>query len=721
MKRRLSLSVAACAVACGILPVRALEIASETMRVFFVDGAQYYKGTVTGIVSSTGRAYSSGGKIPLFSVEMRRLDCFTNVMKRTAHHAGRMVSASSDGELKLEFSEFGSGLEKVVCRIDGNGGDGKLRWRIAVTPKEGLAVTEVAYPQIDLDCPIGRSGCDDRLFACDKSRTVKCNPGETLDHTKWKEGGVHANQPGGLFAPFCGYYDGEGGLYSATEDTRFHAKRLDLYRTACGVRLAWLWMTWKEGVASPDYAVVTACFAGRDGQPASWYDAADIYRDWARKQFWCKTPQVEKTFLPEWMRDAPSMVRFTAQWHARPDSIRRWIDNFWKRHFPKSPLLAVSWGWEKHGKWVTPDYFPLHPDDATFAEGVRAMAENDIHFFPWPSSLNWTYTFREEGSKLPPGEFDYETKAAFEKMSPLAVRNVDGSFYSARPFWYNGGEMRKLCPGDVRVRDWWVREIAEPLLSRGAEALQFDQLNGGHTPPCYDLTHGHAPGYGLWQAESVRSLIEAVSDAARKRNVKLVISLEDPNELYLDKVGVQHYHPTETEIVLTNCMFASVWNYLYHEFVATFPSSPVSEPWTAAYCAADGQIPYRGTAHFGQSEDTEGRWGRYDFTKFWVAWTRMYHQEGRMFLAHGRQIRPPQISCARTQIAIKRNEGDFMFGVPAVCHAAYESLDGKQRAVVFANGTGSHQDLEWHYGLEDKKRLSLAPYEIRLVRLDSSR
>ena len=30
--------------------------------------------------------------------------------------------------------------------------------------------------------------------------------------------------------------------------------------------------------------------------------------------------------------------------------------------------------------------------------------------------------------------------------------------------------------------------------------MQFDQLNGGRTPPCYDRTHGHAPGFGACHA-----------------------------------------------------------------------------------------------------------------------------------------------------------------------------------------------------------------------------
>ena len=706
LTRRLS-AVLVATVVCGVLPVRALEVASGTMRVLLVDGAQYCKGTVTGVVSSAGRTYSSGGKLPLFSVEVRHADCFTNVIRRTAHDAAKMEATSSNGTLRLVFSGFASGLEKAVCRIDGNGGDGKLRWRIAVTPKNGLAVTEVAYPQIEMDCPLGGDGRDDRMVAGAKPWGVICNPAETLDCRKWA--GIHADQPGNLFAQFCGYYDDAGGIYSATEDVRFHAKRLSLYRVARGARLEWRWRTWEEGTATPDYAVVTACFSGKDGEPASWYDAADLYRDWARKQFWCKTPLAEKTFLPDWMRDAPSMVRFNAKWHEQPDRIRGWIDNFWKRHFPKSPLLAVSWGWEKHGVWITPDYFPLHPDDATFAAGVRAMVENDVHFFPWPSGLNWTYTFREAKSKKPQGEFDYETKAAFEGMASLAVKDADGRFFSARPFWYHGGEMRKLCPGDSRTLDWWVREIAEPLLARGAEAMQFDQLNGGRTPPCYDRTHGHAPGFGAWHAESVRRLVDAVADAAGKRNIKLVLGFEDPNELYLDKVGLQDYR--DTQIISTNRMVASVWNYLYHEYAATFPSSPTSDPWTTAHCAADGQIPFRGSADFRQSEDTEGRWGNYDFTKFWVAWTRMYHVEGREFLAHGRQIRPPRIVCSQTEATFSK----VKMSVPAVCHAAYESLDGQRQAWVFVNATGAPQSLEW-ISPEGRGTLSLAPYEIRLIR-----
>ena len=54
--------------------------------------------------------------------------------------------------------------------------------------------------------------------------------------------------------------------------------------------------------------------------------------------------------------------------------------------------------------------------------------------------------------------------------------------------------------------------------------------------------------------------------------------------------------------------------------------------------------------------------------------------------------------------------------VPAVCHAAYESLDGQRKAWVFVNATGAPQSLEW-ISTEGRGNLSLAPYEIRLMRL----
>ena len=95
------------------------------------------------------------------------------------------------------------------------------------------------------------------------------------------------------------------------------------------------------------------------------------------------------------------------------------------------------------------------------------------------------------------------------------------------------------------------------------------------------------------------------------------------------------------------------------------------------------------------------RWHN-DYMRRWVA---LHRGEGRPWLAHGRRIKPPRLSCASVE-----SDGR---PAPAVFIAAYESLDGR-RAYVLANATHEAQDVRCTFSDEREQSLRLAPAELRL-------
>ena len=103
------------------------------------------------------------------------------------------------------------------------------------------------------------------------------------------------------------------------------------------------------------------------------------------------------------------------------------------------------------------------------------------------------------------------------------------------------------------------------------------------------------------------------------------------------------------------------------------------------------------------------------YYRFMRAWVDIYHGAGRDWLAHGRQIRPPRLDCARERYSMSATVGKAKADLvkPAVMHQAYESLDGR-RAVVLANATDREQHCTLHFAKE-RMSLTLKPDEIRLV------
>jgi hypothetical protein len=87
-------------------------------------------------------------------------------------------------------------------------------------------------------------------------------------------------------------------------------------------------------------------------------------------------------------------------------------------------------------------------------------------------------------------------------------------------------------------------------------------------------------------------------------------------------------------------------------------------------------------------------------------WVALHRGEGRPWLAHGRRIKPPRLTCASVD--------DGGRAVPAVFVGAYESLDGR-RAFVLANATAQEQDVRCAWPKEPEMSFRLAPRELRLL------
>ena len=234
--------------------------------------------------------------------------------------------------------------------------------------------------------------------------------------------------------------------------------------------------------------------------------------------------------------------------------------------------------------------------------------------------------------------------------------------------------------------------------------ISVDQNNGGKFDPCWSRNHPHPPGEGRWKTVAARRLLMQVSAVIRKIHGKSAVTYEDPNEQFNDLCSLQLMRDTKWK-----GEWASVYNYVYHEYMPVFQAEPGSRDdlvWMA-YSAAEGQMPriMPSTRLKASMQDSEPRgmdgW-YFDYMKSWIS---LFRGEGRPYLAYGRRIKPPQVVCG----TIARPDG---CSSPAVFVAAYESEKG-EKAVVLANATHDAQDVQ--VLLSNRKvAMTLAPREIRL-------
>jgi len=480
----------------------------------------------------------------------------------------------------LVYEGFAKGVARVVCTVRTRPDDAMARWGIAVQMQDGWVLEKVQYPFVTLAPRLGTNGEDDAAVVGSAKGGIIRNPGAMKVGSN-----VSISQPGNMAAQFGCYYDDRAGFYTAAEDGQGHPKDLLLARSPAGVEFSWFRPCYAAGTETQAYEVVMTTFAGAGGEPAGWRDAADLYKAWAQKQAWCAVPFAQRSDLPAWLREAPVMVRFGREWLAEPERIERWLTQYWQKHFPPMPLITAYWGWEKRGSWVTPDYFPLYPTDEQFTNLVARTRKLGCHAFPWPSGYHWTLTY----NKRPDGSFEWDDRARFDAVArPHAVHTRDGSLYLRVPSWLQGGNTACMCGGDPWTIRWWNEEICVPLAKRGCELVQVDQVVGANWATCYAAGHGHPRGRGLWMTEAFTRQLLTMREAMVKVEPDAVVCFEEPNDWYNHIVGLQDYRDCES-----TREWASVFNYLYHEYLPCFQSNPRgNDRVMAAHCAADGQMPH---------------------------------------------------------------------------------------------------------------------------------
>lgn len=571
----------------------------ENERVAVVLGTGESKGAIVSLKDkATGREWIVPEKAPrLFQLEFSKRDdpngktiVVTN--REAAEVSLQRQESQGRTTARVVLAKLANQPIDVVCTFATAPGDPMIRCRIEIQFPEALVLQGVRFPLIVLRPPAGEDATDALVFGSTKGG-VHHRP------ASWKTGrSTGCTQPGNLAAQFACYYDAAGGVYTAAEDVRGYRKTVYAARTGDGLALSWLRPCFETGRDRQAYDVVLTTFHSREpAVPTDWRDAADLYKAWAVKQPWCARTFAQRDDLPAWLRQGPAMVRFGRDWLAQPESIEQWLKDYWRRKFPSGvPLIVAYWGWEKVATWVTPDYFPAYPSDEVFRRLTRLGREMDAHTFLWPSGYHYTLTY----TKQPDGTFAWDDRARFDAVArPHAVCSRDGKVLIGDRFWLQGGATATLCGGDPWAIDWFNR-IAVGCVERGAELVQIDQVVGGAWPPCYSTAHGHAPGPGCWATEAFHRQLQTAVQACRQHDPGAVLCFEEPNELFNQEVGIQDYRDWEAfrpasrrQDPRPDVEPASVFGYLYHEYLPVFQSNPRrNDRLQTAHCLVTGQIPH---------------------------------------------------------------------------------------------------------------------------------
>lgn len=500
------------------------------------------------------------------------------------------VTMAADGSrsLRIRFAEFAvdgapeglAGLTAwVTASLPANGDS--LTLRVGADVPEPLLLEYVQGPALPVAI-----GAESQLV------TGVAKGGVYPALAEWKEGAtISASHPGNLAAQFAAAYGAASGVAIQARDAAGYPKGLIAQRKGPALQFSWRHACLTSGRFEPPYDVVVTPLAAPAGGTLTWHHAADVYAAWAHPQPWCAVRYRDRPEIPAWMQAGPSMVRFHRSWLGRPELIGRWLREYWQPlHGKEIPLIVAFWGWEHVDSWVSPTYLPPYPGEDEFRAVVEEVKAANGHAFLWPSGYHWTVSFgvRDDGT------FEWDDRSRWEAEGKAhTVVNRDGNLaVSGRP-WLRGGQNASLCPGDEWTRNWFDR-IGLDCISTGADMVQVDQVVCGNFPTCFSRSHGHAPGPGLWKAEVFAAQMRSLAAKCRAACPDSVVGFEEPQELFNGLAGIQDYRDLEVPWKHVPAPeLASVFGYLYHEYLPVFQSNPQGGDLVGqGHCLVTGQIPH---------------------------------------------------------------------------------------------------------------------------------
>jgi hypothetical protein len=492
--------------------------------------SRQFRGSVVGMVDrATGIDFQAGLPYPAALFELiTSAGCDSgslhNLSDGSFTYQG--MTSSSSASLELSYTGVGNHSLSVSVRVAVTDTSPRADWRIEVHNDDaGLRLRSVTFPFVLVRAQIGVASSDDALAFPVLDGVVVHDPAQSFAPGEGMTGGY----PADLSLQMMALYDGSAGLYLAVPDGGGRTKWLGYTRVSPeGVAAAAL--TVRHAVPERPgedfllpYGVELGPFHG------DWFDAATRYRQWASGQLWWTAPLAGRADLPTWWRTAQPVISSASYGDdgvailpaaLMPARAEEYGD------FVTRAMTLLTFGWEKHGAWTSPDYFPPRDGDAAFRAATQALHAAGHRAYVYESGTVW----RLKRSSLP----GYDDTARFEAEGrPWAAESCDGQpVYD--PFYASiGWPSVRMCPATSYWQDSVVAGVTGAA-RLGIDVVSIDEFPIGSLVACHAAGHGHPPGEGEWQGVAYRALLRRCRLEGRAIRPELAFTCEEGNELYVD-------------------------------------------------------------------------------------------------------------------------------------------------------------------------------------------
>lgn len=443
--------------------------------------------------AATGVQLLAPQPLPLFSLTLRHGDTGREVQAAADEGWGNaQIERLDGGRLRLAWSDpQHDGLDglRVVAEATPESAAGAIRWTLRAMPPAGWQLRQVAFPQVAV-ADLGQAA--DVVFPR--------GPGEVqrgLWQRAFRYSGRYPN--GWTTMQWLAAYDTarNTGLYVALHDPAAATKEIQLESRPSERAVDFTFAHWPPEMDQAGTAFQLSGEAVWQVLRGDWFDAAQIYRQWAsqQSQWWPVLGPDGRADTPLWMRELPAWALASGGPASVVPQVKRFAEAL-------GVPVGVHW-YNWHEIPFDNDYPHYFPTRDGFAEGVADLQRGPVYVMPYINGRLWDT--RDRGQE----DFEFTTVAR-----PAATKDEQGEPYietygSKEP---DGSPVRlaAMCP-TTEVWQNKQREIVSRLMKEcGVKGVYIDQVAAAQPPLCFDRSHGHPTGGGAWWTAAYGDMLRGI-------------------------------------------------------------------------------------------------------------------------------------------------------------------------------------------------------------------
>ena len=624
------------------------------------------------------------------------------------------VRKISSREVKLSWK--GNDAFTLVARVRLDKEKPLSYWSVEMSDYDGEKVKELLFP-----CFTSVKGfTNEEIAMANWNGRLYKNPRKQLTSL----GKIQRNRPTMQFT--AAYGDEPSGLYLGTNDTLSYNKALSI--------------DFRENLT--DYKMVNVLEMGADKkhyQPTydfilgtlhgDWYDAAQIYREWALKQHWVRNCRLHSGKMNKWLPETDIWM-----WNrGHSDNVLTEAADL--KEYLGDYNVSVLWHWWHNGPYddAFPEYLPPREGRESFVKAVAEAKAKGINMTLYMNSIQWGES-RQSWKDLNIGQY--------------VARKADGSTHAHTYNAYMGNPITPMCMSQEFWREKYSDLCDTVVNDYGSTGVYMDQACLNYW--CYNPNHGHSIGGGNYWVKGYLKMVERIREKTAAANP--VLTGEGSGEDWMAHLDgfltLEASHERMSGI--TPITIIPLFNAVYHEYAISFGQfggftyPPYDEFWPKEFRSPNSEtlLPATYNTQLRMEQARNFVWGIQPTIVNYHAFARKARpvemkfiaelvakrKEHKDYLQYGKMMRAPKLANDYTQMLeiaqmstySYKNEGTNLFPhkkeVPMLYSAAWRNAEGNI-LLTFVNISDKDKELSFtinpiEYGLTSSGRMLVNGKEV---------